>query len=436
MKTINLALRNIGRNRRRTALSITAIAVATLSIVLLFSILEGMKSDLEHNLTTFFTGEIRIRHNEYGTYEHLNPLHLSVPDLPETVERIAAVEGVAAVAPRIVIPGAVFQDSERVGLQATGVDFEREVTYASIGDYIVAGDLAEVAGSGAGSGSEAAAGSGADSGSAAAAGSGGSARVTPALVGNGVLDRLGIELGDQFTILVRTAYRGTNAMTFRAAAVADFPVDSLNERAFWIPLERAQRLAGMPDQAGEILVRATRDADPVSVTDAIGAALPGLEVLHFSEIESSYSFIELASAMYNVIALFFFLLASTVIVNTTMMAIFERRREIGTLEAMGMRDRDLIRMFFIEAVILGVIGAFIGLVLGVGGSALLGTIGIDFSTSMEGVDFEISPVLYPVINVRSTLFVFVFSVVVSAATSYLPTRKITRIEPVEALREE
>ncbi|MFP4153049.1 MAG: ABC transporter permease [Alkalispirochaeta sp.] len=415
MKTTTLAWRNIGRNRRRSALSMIAIAIATLSIVLLFSILEGMKSDLEENLTTFFTGEIRIRHDEYGSYEHLNPIHLSVPDLSDTVARVSAVEGVAAAAPRITIPGAVFRESERIGLHAVGVDFDREVAYTGISEYLVAGDLEEVTDGGADSSGP---------------------RVTPALVGNGVLDRLDIELDDQFTIVVRTAQRGTNAMTFRAAAVADFPVESLNERAFWVPLDRAQRLAGMPDQAGEILVRITRDADPASVTDTLSAAVPDLEVLHFSEIESSYSFIELASAMYNVIALFFFLLASTVIVNTTMMAIFERRREIGTLEAMGMGDGELIRMFFIEALILGVIGAFIGLVLGVGGSALLGEIGIDFGASLEGVDFEISPVLYPVINVRSTLFVFVFSVVVSAATSYLPTRKITRIEPVEALREE
>jgi putative ABC transport system permease protein len=435
MKTTTLAWRNIGRNRRRSALSIIAIAVATLSIVLLFSVLEGMKSDLEHNLTTFFTGEIRIRHREYGTYEHLHPLHLSVPDLANTVDRVAAVDGVAAVAPRIVIPGAVFQNSERIGLQAVGVDFRREATYSSIGDYVVAGDLAAVTGSADAAGSRAAVASDA-AGSAGPTSSRDGGRITPALVGNGVLRRLGIEVGDRFTIVVRTAQRGTNAMTFRAAAVADFPVESLNERAFWIPLDRAQRLAGMPDQAGEVLVKSADDAVGTAVAGAIQDALPEEEVLHFSEIESSYSFIELASAIYNVIALFFFLLASTVIVNTTMMAIFERRREIGTLEAMGMNDRELIRMFFVEALILGVIGAFVGLVLGVGGSALLGRIGIDFSASMEGVDFEISPVLYPVINLRSTLVVFVFSVVVSAATSYLPTRKITRIEPVEALREE
>jgi putative ABC transport system permease protein len=67
---------------------------------------------------------------------------------------------------------------------------------------------------------------------------------------------------------------------------------------------------------------------------------------------------------------------------------------------------------------------------------VLGQVGLDFSAAMEGVDFEISPVLYPVLNVRSTVVVFLFSVAVSGAVSFIPTRRITRIEPVAALREE
>ena len=412
MKITTIAWRNVGRNLRRSVLSAAAIAVATTAIVMLFSLLEGMKSDLEYNLTTFYTGEVQLRDAEYGRYEHLNPLHLAVEDAEAIVDRVAAIEGVSSVVPRITVPGAVFEEDERVGLTAVGVDFAREADYSDIADYVVAGELSEVTDQ---SGDE---------------------RITAVLVGNAVLDRLGIELGDRFTIVVRTAMRGTNAMTFRAAAVADFPVQTLNERAFWAPFARIQRLAKMPGQAGEILTKLAPDADRTATLSAVRAVAPDLEVRHFTEMETTYSFLEMASNVYNVIALFFFVLASTVVINTTMMVIFERRREIGTLEAMGMRSRELVRMFFTEAVILAVIGAFVGLVVGSGLTLILGHVGIDFGSSMEGVDFEISPVLYPILNLRSTVLVFVFSVVVSGATSYLPTRKITKIEPVAALREE
>jgi putative ABC transport system permease protein len=457
MKLTTIAWRNIGRNRRRSALSITAVAVATLSIVVLFSVLEGMKSDLIHNLTTFYTGEVRLRHREYGRYEHLNPLHLSVDDADRLAGELRSLEGVAGAVPRLTVSGAVFRDDERTGLQAVGVNFAAEESFSDIGAYIVAGTLAEVTGAGTGTtnGGEApaptpapAASSSSDRGS-----SGGSsgARITPVVVGNGVLDRLEIGLNDTFTVVVRTARRGTNAMTFRAVAVADFPVDSLNERAFWAPIASIQRLTGMPGQAGEILVKLDDTVSQETVMAAIrdvaggvevsgeGAGGSGgdapLEVQHFSEIETTYSFIEMASTAYTILGLFFFLLAGTVIVNTTMMVIFERRQEIGTLEAMGMQARELIRMFFTEALLLGAIGAAAGLVLGIALTVVLGQVGLDFSAAMEGVDFEISPVLYPVLNVRSTVVVFLFSVAVSGAVSFIPTRRITRIEPVAALRE-
>jgi len=65
-----------------------------------------------------------------------------------------------------------------------------------------------------------------------------------------------------------------------------------------------------------------------------------------------------ARTAYDVIALVFFLLASTVIVNTTMMVIFERMREIGTVAAMGMTPREIVRLFFLEAFFIGAIGFF------------------------------------------------------------------------------
>ncbi|MFW5695426.1 MAG: ABC transporter permease [Alkalispirochaeta sp.] len=419
MNIPTLAWRNVGRNRRRSALSVTAIAVATLSIVVLFSLLEGMKRDLEHNLTTFYTGDVEIRHREYGRYEHLNPLHLSVPEAATTRASIAEVGGVEQVVNRITVPGAVMQDDERIGLQAIGVEFDREAGFSEIQQYVVAGALRDVTEPDGATDS----------------------RVTPVLVGNRVMERLGVELGEPFTVVVRTALRGTNAMTFRAAAVADFPVQSLNETTFWAPLDQIQRLARMPGETGKILVgltdQANRDPDRrEGVLRDIRAAAPELEVRHFSEIETTYGFMQTATNMYNVIGIFFLLLASTVVINTTMMVIFERRREIGTLEAMGMRSGELIRMFFYEALILGFLGALIGLVGGTGTALALNQVGIDMGASMDSVDFEISPVLHLVINLRSTLLVFVGAVVVSGVTSYLPTLRITRIEPVAALREE
>ena len=66
-----IAVRNIRRNRRRSLLSMTAIAVAAMAITLMFSLLEGMKRDLAGNLHTYVSGEVRLRHRDYDRYEQL-----------------------------------------------------------------------------------------------------------------------------------------------------------------------------------------------------------------------------------------------------------------------------------------------------------------------------------------------------------------------------
>ncbi len=76
------------------------------------------------------------------------------------------------------------------------------------------------------------------------------------------------------------------------------------------------------------------------------------------------------------------------------------------------------------------------MIIGIAISLVLGQVGINFSEAMQGVDFEMSTILYPIVNVRSTVVVFFFSIIVSGVTSYFPTRRITKIEPVAALREE
>jgi len=87
-------------------------------------------------------------------------------------------------------------------------------------------------------------------------------------------------------------------------------------------------------------------------------------------------------------------------------------------------------------VLIGVIGAAAGTLLGIGVTMILIRTGISFGSAMEGIDFEISEVLYPIINLRSTVVVFFYSLAVAAATSFIPTRRITRMEPVAALRDE
>lgn len=415
MNYLAIAWRNIGRNVRRSVLSMIAAGMAALSIIMLFGILEGMSGDLEHNLIGYYTGEVRIRHRDYSANEQLSPIHLAVDRASQRVQALQA-SGVNAV-PRLTLAGGVFDESNQSALLITGVDFDLERNYSGIDRRITAGDYTQVA--------------------AGVAQATNGPTITPALVGNRVPQELGLALGDTFTVVARAALGRSNAMTFRIAAIADFPVGQQNATAVWIPLERAQRLAMLPGRTGEIIARFAPGTAAETAVAQVGAAIDteGLEVSHWSTIDTAYQVIEMANVSYAVMGLIFFALASTVIVNTTMMAIHERRREIGTLAALGFKSGQIVRLFWIEASLLGALGSIAGVALGLIAVWISGTTGIDFSGQLDSSGFEMSNVLYPSIAAATVAVIFAFSCLVSSLTSLLPTRRITKLQPVAALRE-
>ena len=408
MKLGRIAFRNIRRNRRRSLLSGTAIGIAAMFITLMFSMISGMLLDYESNIVRYMTGHVRIRNVEYDENEELNPLHLSVADYPELVRRLEQEPEVAAVVPRTRFATAIYHDDRTYGGLGFGVDFQRETKVMKIQDALQQGRLPQMG-------------------------------QREMLLSAGLAEELDIGVGEKLTLLTKNKYMGMSGMTFTITGIVRFSVPGFNESFFFVPIDTTARFLKMSDEATEVLVvlkdRKTVDAFAAKANSILaGMGRDELAAKPWNKIGMLTGFMQFAQTAYDVIAIIFFLLASTVIVNTTMMVIFERMREIGTVAAMGMTPREIVRLFFLEAFYIGAIASFIGVVLGIAVTLPLSKVGIDLTASMEGVDLEINPVLYPQLNIRSTVFVFFYSTAIASLASFIPPRRAAKIEPVEALR--
>jgi putative ABC transport system permease protein len=123
--------------------------------------------------------------------------------------------------------------------------------------------------------------------------------------------------------------------------------------------------------------------------------------------------------------------ASLGIINTLVMAILERRREIGILKALGASDRDVRKLFFAEAGAMGCVGGIIGVFVG----WLIGQ-GLTFGTNVylhrqDLPSIQISAVPWWMITIA-----ILFSIAVSLAAGLYPATRAARLNPVEALRYE
>jgi putative ABC transport system permease protein len=109
------------------------------------------------------------------------------------------------------------------------------------------------------------------------------------------------------------------------------------------------------------------------------------------------------------------------IMNIMLVSVTERTREIGLRKAVGAKRGDILGQFLIEAVVLSLLGGFIGIAIGVGGTVAV-------STAMEDLSPHISP---------STIMLATgFSIIVGLFFGIYPAMRAARLNPIDALRYE
>ena len=225
MKLARIALRNIGRNSRRSILSATATAIATMSMVALVAYVNGLSADMGKNVADLVTGHVQVRAADYERFEQLNPLHLRVQRFRDLLARLDAEPEVAAATARLSLPVGIFRGEENVGAQVMGVDVERERAFMQVDRIVAAGRLPN-------------------------------AGAAEAIVGRTLAKKLGAGLGDRITLLSGTMRRSSNALTVTIVGLAAFPVSSMDGLRLMLPLDRAIALARMDDSVTEVLVKA------------------------------------------------------------------------------------------------------------------------------------------------------------------------------------
>ena len=115
------------------------------------------------------------------------------------------------------------------------------------------------------------------------------------------------------------------------------------------------------------------------------------------------------------------------VITTLYTAVIERTREIGTLKAIGAQNRNILSLFLVEALLIGIFGATIGLMVGVGFGYVLTAV---ISSSNSGGGSSSSPIYL----MNGMIMVWLLSIGLSVLAGALPALKASRLLPIEALR--
>lgn len=404
-----IAFKNLFRHRLRTSVSVVAIAFSVLIVVFARGYVLGMVDSIAADHIYYDSGHIKIARQEYLDEARLLPLNYPVDNLQEIMTNLQTIDNVDMVIPRLKFGAMVSTGEELITMSGWGVDPSLELAFTDISDYLAEGTMPR-------------------------------SGQLEIMMGTDLLDKIDHQVGDKVTIAYNTAFNSLNAATFTIVGRLQSGMRLLNEVVFYLPLEEAQRLLYMDDQATELLL-VTPDLelidDVLPTVKSLLAEQGGDYVAYgYRETNELIPFMDVAKLIYNQMYVFLVLLASIVVVNTMIMIVKERTREIGMMAALGLEGKDIIGLFLIEGGIMGVVGSLIGAVLGFFLTNHFAKVGIDYTAALSGVskDMAFNAILRPVASLGNAVFAFVLGVMIVTLACMIPARRAAQLQPTEAMR--
>ena len=324
--------RNLGRNRKRTALTAIGLGVGYFACVFVVGWSEGIMSELVENATSLVTGQIEIHDAEYrpdrSLYDTIGGR--GGADVEGLLRAIDADEAVVAAAPRVYAGGLVSSGEATSAGMFLGVDPEREVALTRFLDTLVAGAL-PVAGR------------------------------YELVIGEEMGRQLSVGVGDEL-VLVGSGADGSMANDlYTVAGIYRTGLVEFDASTVVMPIGDLQEFVVLgPDRIHEIAVAtAEPDLAPDAARRLSGAlAVPARPIVVASWAELNpvlAEYVALAESFYWIIIVIVFAVAAFGIANTMLMATFERRREFAVMLALGSTPRAVVGIVVSEALAIGAV---------------------------------------------------------------------------------
>lgn len=248
----------------------------------------------------------------------------------------------------------------------------------------------------------------------------------PALIGTRMAKNTGLKAGDEITIRWRDVHGTFDARDVQIAQIMSTTVPTVDQGQIWVPLKMIQELTQMPNEASLIVLQKDSQIYP----DVAGWEFKSLHFL-LSDIRE---LVQSKSAGAMILYFILILLAMLAIFDTQVLSIFRRRKEMGILMALGMTRWKIIQLFTLEGALHGVLAAIVAAIYGIPLLTLFARKGWAIPGAADSYGFAFGEKIFPIYSAGLVLGTTAIVLIITTIVSFLPTRKIAKLKPTDALR--
>ena len=386
MIILKLAFRNIIRAGLRTWLNAIALSFSFVTIIYLQGLYNGMNAQVEKATIDAQYAGGQYWQKDYDPYDPLtlDNAHGAIPpDLSTLIGEKKAVP--VLIRPATIYPNGRFQNTLLKGIQP-----EQEIV--SLPTSVLKTEESSI----------------------------------PALIGSRMAKSTGLKKGDYVTVRWRDVNGTFDANELKIVEIMKTDVSDIDNGQLWIPIKRMQEMMAMPDEATiVILERGSQFNAKVENWNHkdLYFLMKDLRALFLSK--------SIGGSIFYIVLL---LLAMLALFDTQILSIFRRRKEMGTLMALGMTRSDIIHLFTLEGAMHAVLAAIVAAIYGLPLLIWVATIGYGLPEASDSFGYALGNRIFPVFSAGLILGTTILVLIVTTIVSYLPTRKIAKLEPTDALR--
>ncbi len=407
---IKIGSRNISRNKRRSLITILAIAFVTIALVFFVSLQLSAYDTSIAVSTSVMHGNLQVQKKDHLKESDISLRFSEKINLSGSLsDQISRLEGVVSVSPRAEAFGLFSSKDRTYAGKILGVDVDREKNVSTIPTVIKSGRFIA-------SGPE-------------------------LVLGSHFANNLKIDVGSEVTMLAQGEKGEVVAEIFTVVGIFESGLREIDTALIEVPLSYFQNAFNIGDSIHSIVIKTDRidntDSIKKSVDDLIRESrLEDIIVYTWQDLVPGLKqMIQMDMAIGSVFYLTLLLVVVFTLLNTFIMSILERKKEFAVMRALGASTQSIGLMVVTEGFVLTLIGVACGIILGACLVYYFSIVGFQIPGSEEiGRRMNLQTIVYPWVSLRSLVVGPSLLIILSLLALISPAREPKRIHPSEVLR--